>query len=31
MTDIIRKNKLSFDNSEQTDLNKQNQIVIYQT
>lgn len=31
MTHTIRKNKQSFDNMEQTDINKQNQIVIYQT
>ena len=31
MTHTIRKNKQSFDNMELTDINKQNQIVIYQT
>ena len=31
MTHTTRKNKQSFDNMEQTDINKQNQIVIYQT
>ena len=31
MTHTIRKNKQSFDNMELTDLDKQNQIVIYQT